>query len=309
MGTQKEKQIMTTHLVYQAYGKKSVLDQTLYSILSAIPYIEKENLDVKIVIYTDNKPFFDKFLNGFKFVSYEELTPEKRKEWLGKINFVHRLKIGMLMDCCKKYKGHILYLDGDTYFTKSPSKIIERILPSISVMHICEDKLKPAKFSPTRKLYKFLYKNPIYVDNELLKFKDETQMWNAGVIGIHSDLTWIFDKIIKMTDELYSRYPKHIMEQFAVSYFLQKHTHIVASDDVIEHYWMQKEQYPALISAYLDSCSDYSSYQKSLNQFKLPPRIYKNPYSTFRMRVYQKVPALRPLISKINKMIESPSFE
>ncbi len=299
----------TTYFVYQAYGKKTILDQTLYSILSVIPFIQKENLNVHIVIYTDNSSYFQKFLSSFDFIHYEPLSDERRKTWLGKLKFVHRLKIEMLKDCAQKYKGHILYLDGDTYFTKSPQLVIERILPSISVMHICEDQLKPAKLLLTKKLYKFLYKTPIHVDGEMLKFKEETQMWNAGVIGVHQSFTWVFDKIIKMTDELYSRYPKHIMEQFAVSYFLQKHTHIVACDDIIEHYWMQKEVYPALISQYLDACQNYESFVKNKENLKLPPRIYKNPYATFRMRVYQKVPMLRPIISRLNQMIESPSFD
>ncbi len=301
--------MITTYLVYQAYGKKTILDQTLYSILSAIPFIQNENLNIQIVIYTDNSNYFQKFLSSFNFIKYEPLTEQKRTEWLGRIKFVHRLKIEMLKDCSQKYKGHILYLDGDTYFTKSPLSIIERIQPSISVMHIYEDQLKPAKLLLTKKLYKFLYKNPIFVDGELLKFKEETQMWNAGVIGVHQNFTWVFDKIIKMTDELYSKYPKHIMEQFAVSYYLQRHTHIVACDDVIEHYWMQKEIYPDLISKYIDSCNSYESFVKNLGSLILPHRIYKNPYATLRMRIYQKVPALRPLISKLNKIIESPSFD
>lgn len=300
---------MKTYLIYQAYGKKSNLDQTLYSVLSAIPFIEKEQLKIEIVLYTDQKPFFEKYLNGLRYVHFEPLTDDIKQNWLGKIKFIHRLKIEMLKDAAQKYQGNILYLDGDTYFTKSPQIIADRIQPTLSVMHICEDQLKPAQGLLTRKLFRFLKSTPIYVEGELQKFKTDCRMWNAGVIGVNSQMTWVFDKILKLTDELYTKYPKHIMEQFAVSYYLQKNSQVVGCDDVLEHYWMQKEEYPALISAYLDTVSNREEFFKNLSQFKLPDRIYKNPYATFRMRIYQKVPALRPTIRLLNKWIESPSIE
>ena len=48
------------NLVYQAYGLKDVLEQTLFSTISLLHHKRPES-PLKVVIYTDEKEWFEQF--------------------------------------------------------------------------------------------------------------------------------------------------------------------------------------------------------------------------------------------------------
>jgi hypothetical protein len=47
--------------------------------------------------------------------------------------------------------------------------------------------------------------------------------------------------VLALTDAIYSRFPKHIAEQFAFSYCLQKKAVVKSASEAIQHYWNLKE--------------------------------------------------------------------
>jgi predicted glutamine amidotransferase len=106
------------YIIYQVHGNIDFYNEALFSILSYYKH-NKESKN-RIVIYTENEQFFKNILPSE--VVYINITPEKIKEWRGKINFVHLVKIKIIQDIASRYNGNFLYLDTDTFFT-SKSKI------------------------------------------------------------------------------------------------------------------------------------------------------------------------------------------
>lgn len=182
-------------------------------------------------MFSDNKDFFHQiFEDKIKIIP---LTAEMIQKWRGEIDFVHRVKIEVLIDFFKRFEGHCFYIDSDTIFLDSPAEIIKGIENHELYMHINEGMIK-SKINPIfKKMYKFL---KAHTDVPL-----DSQMWNAGMIGIHNDDKDLLYKILNLTDEWYIIFPKHVIEQFAVSYILQSQKPIKATDHIIHHFWDFKE--------------------------------------------------------------------
>lgn len=276
-----------TNIVYQAYGKKEVIYQTVYSALSLIEHSKTK--DFKIIIYTDLVDFVKQFLGSFDFVKYELLTPSQMTTWKGAHNFHHRMKIEILKDCSQKYDGNILYLDGDTYFVKGVEEVLGLISENQSVMHIAEETLRKTKDILAKKIYKFLKKNKISVHGKEIIVPDNCIMWNAGAIGLHRKHHNLFQDIIDYTDALFAIYPKHLMEQHAVSYYLQEKTKVVPCDNVVEHYWNQKDSFEEAIISFFEKNQNYASYLAHKNELNLPIRYYGKPRYTFKQKFKRKI--------------------
>lgn len=66
-------------------------------------------------------------------------------------------------------------------------------------------------------------------------------MWNAGVLGISPQDGPLLQRVLSLTDALYPRYPKHIIEQFAFSVVLQEAQNLHSAAPWVLHYWNFKE--------------------------------------------------------------------
>lgn len=288
-----------TNIVYQAYGRKDIIYQTVFSILSLIETSKIK--DLRVIIYTDDIDCLKKFFASYDFVHYELLTKEQMTIWKGPHNFHHRMKIEILKDCSKKYDGNILYLDGDTYFVSDIENIFKRITENQSVMHISEGNVKKSKDPLTKKIHKFLKENKISVNGKEVKVSDDYAMWNAGAIGLHRKHHAIFQDIIDYTDELFGRYPKHIMEQHAASYYMLQTASVVPCDDILEHYWNQKDSFEEVIIPFFEKNQDLESYKKNKDQLKLPKRHHGRPRQTFKQKVKRKITSFKQKLGLIEK--------
>lgn len=222
------------YFVIQCYGKERILREAKFCVLSLLKFI-KEDANYKIVLYTDNNSFFDDIRDH---VVFEPMLPEMVQQWKGEHNFVHRVKVMMLIDFVSKYKGKFLYLDSDTWFKKSPQQLFETIDESNAVMHLPEAQLKSNANPVIKKIHRFVKANTFTLDNgETVKIPVEYSMWNAGVIGLTTQAKPIIERVLELTDKMLLAYQKHVMEQLAFSYYLQKDFTTHRSDDTIEHYW------------------------------------------------------------------------
>lgn len=280
-----------TNIVYQVYGKREHVYQTIFSALSLIEKSKPGNF--RIILYTDQIDFLKGYFSSFDFVHYEYLSPELMVKWKGAINFHHRMKIEILKDCSQKYDGNILYLDGDTYFVSDVANIINKISEDQSVMHIAEESIKNTKDYLAKKIYKFLKKNKIYVHGKEIPISSDYVMWNAGAIGLHRKHHSLFQDIIDYTDALFTQYQKHLMEQHAVSYYLQKFTRVVPCNDVLEHYWNQKDSFEEAINPFFAQNTNYESYLKNRDNLVLPVRYYGKPRYTFKQKLKRKISLMK----------------
>lgn len=222
------------YFVIQCYGKERILREAKFCVLSLLRYIQGQE-GYKIVLYTDNPAFFEDIK---EFVVCEPLPPETVQQWKGEHNFVHRVKIQMLLDFASKYSGKFIYLDSDTWFKQSPAELFTQIDDSNTLMHLPEAQLKSNANPIIKKIHRFVKANTFTLTNgEKVNIPAEYFMWNAGVIGLHTDARPVMEKVLQLTDAMLAAYQKHVMEQLAFSYFLQKEFTTRRSDDVIEHYW------------------------------------------------------------------------
>jgi hypothetical protein len=256
-------------LVYQAYGVTDVMRQTTFSIVTLLGQL-KESKALRVVVYTDKPEFFYDFFKGESRIHFEVVSLEQIKKWRGAIDFVHRVKIEILKDASNKFSGPLFYADGDTYFLESPRALFMQVSDQISLMHIPESALDKGKDPISKKMNRFVKKNVFKVDSKDVKIESSTVMWNAGVIGVSESNKKFFDQIVQLTDEMHSRYPKHVNEQLAVSFVLQKNTRVLAANEVIYHYWNQKDEYQRAIDVFLAKNNTLAAAIGSLKLFQYP---------------------------------------
>lgn len=233
---------MQNVILYQAYGGLPFINECRYSLLR---YLHVYNLtpptDTAIVIYTDAPEQFADFQPFISTLSTQQLTEYTIQKWRGAQNFVHRVKIEMLIDFLKHYNGNVLYCDTDTYLTSPVHSIFSNIAAGNFYMHADEGRIDK-KHNPTfHKWERFLSTTPISFNQKTLLFHRTLHMFNAGVVGLNSQNREVLHDVLALTDTVYQKFPKHIAEQFAFSYCLQKSGSIKTADSLIAHYWNLKE--------------------------------------------------------------------
>lgn len=266
---------MKTLLVYQSYGNEQGHIQTLYSVLTALAFASE---NTEIHIYTDNIPAFSLIENE---VMFHKLDTNIIQEWRGVHDFTHRLKIMMLLDLHSQFsQSPVLYLDGDTFFTQNYTDIIHTINDKSVLMHIRE---YPVNTHGTGQMKRFR-KNMKHLTFQNEPIDLNVYMWNAGVIGFMPAHIPVLHKVIEFVDEIYPKYPKHIIEQFAVSYFFQKEYKVQPSDAYITHYWDKKPEYTQSIMRFLSHYTECSTAVSAIQKQGLI-----QPFFTQKAKWWQKI--------------------
>ena len=259
-------------IVVQAYGRKDIIDQSIFAVLTVLRW---NTLD-EVWIYTDQAERLTSFFKSIGRVVIVPITPEQIKTWRGQIDFVHRVKLEVLKHASQNLNEPLLYLDGDTVFLQSPESLRSRIGSGHHLMHIEESRLDQARDPLTKKMAKFCRKNVLPLKSGALRVPSTTSMWNAGVIGLYPQHFGLLDQMIEFTDVAYALYQKHVIEQLAVSYFLQSTGGVSPSDDVIHHYWQTKDVWQQKIDSFLAQIKTVQEGIQLLEQFDwtlpVPPR-------------------------------------
>jgi hypothetical protein len=277
-------------LVYQAYGRSDIVQQVLFSVVSLKSHYSGK-FPFEIEIYTDRKSDLEDFFQNEAQIRLIEFTNQDLQKWRGEIQFVHRVKLEILKAASAEGSA-VVYLDGDTYFKANPDPLFRQISDSVSLMHLRESSLAEGFDLLTRKIAKFVKRKSFQTKTETLNIPPETEMWNAGVIGVSAQNTKWFQPMIDLTDVLYSKYQKHVMEQLAVSYYLNRETEVLPAESLIHHYWDQKPEFDLAIARFILEKPSFRSAVRDLSQFQWPaPRPVK--------------PAIRPgILSKLRKVFE-----
>ena len=77
-------------------------------------------------------------------------------------------------------------------------------------------------------------------------------MYNAGVIGLHPADFGALGEALTFTDRAVKLGYSHIWEQLGVSVALGRRSDIGTVDDVVHHYWDQREEYSDKIAGCLE---------------------------------------------------------
>lgn len=270
--------------LYQAYGRKDVIDQVKVSAASLVKHLD---INDKIVIYTDQKAELEIFFNDSK-VHLVGFDQETLKKWRGEINFVHRVKLEIILDTLSRFSDDLFYLDGDTIFLKSPERLKNEVKSDRFVMHICEGKLKEERDPLAKKLHRFLKGKKYQLDGKEISIDGDIAVWNAGVIGLPKQFaSTLIGDALDLTDQLYKQYAKHTMEQLAVSYVLQKTGIIMPADEEVLHYWYGKEEAQARIDQFLVENKNFQDCISKIEGFQIPTqKPKKKPKLSFLKKIF-----------------------
>src|SRR5688572_16821437 len=169
-------------LVTQAYGSPRVIQQARFAVLTFLHYALASHEPWTVIVYTDTPEAFGDLGPG---VVIEPIHDARVRAWRGAIDFVHRVKLEILLDCLERHDGTLLYVDSDTWFDGDPWRLYERIGPADAVMHECEGRLDAEPNGFLRKVHRFVRNNAFQLaDGETVRIPGSTAMWNAGVIGL-----------------------------------------------------------------------------------------------------------------------------
>jgi len=229
----------TCHLVTQAYGLDEIRVQALYLAHSALAW--RGDLDLRVHLYVDDPAPF-RGVEGR--CELQVMTPERIRDWRGPCDFVHRLKPLMIQDLARAHPADpFLYLDADTFFVAPVEQVFARIGPGRGVMHLQEYPVATTETGQIQRFRKAMRKRrfegaPVDLDGF---------MWNAGAVGIDPAQYGILERWIRFIDEIYPHYEKGLVEQYSISLLLQRAAAVAPCDDLVFHYWYQKDEYVAAI--------------------------------------------------------------
>jgi hypothetical protein len=229
------------YLVYIAFGSDDFRNEALCSVLSYL-LVRKPDEDTTVLIYTDNANHFQQLAEATAPIIYEEVEPTQWQQWRGEIDFVHRIKVEVLLHAVQKYGGNTLFLDSDTFFLQSPTPIFDALAAGQHFMHKYESTLSTSS-GLHRTLYDILRQQP---PTDWTSHLATTKMYNAGAIGLGATDIPLLERVLALTDSLYRIHSSHVMEQLSFSMCLAQTGLVQEVAPYVLHYWHMKDTRPVL---------------------------------------------------------------
>lgn len=220
-------------VIFLSYGHGPHVAETVFSVLSAWRR-SRADRDVGLLIYTDRPgDFFD------VPVATRTITDDDMQRWQPSGAYPRRCKTEVLRDALRTLDHPVALVDSDTWFRRSPRRIIDRVAPGRVALHLDEGPLA-ATNSPVKHAFLADLRHHTFHDSRggHLRFGDQVGMWNSGVTGIHPADAVLLDDTLTVVDQLWGAFPQRLfLEQFALSSTVVRATRPQATDDVVYHYW------------------------------------------------------------------------
>ena len=241
-------------LLIQAYGGERHIRQARFAALTFQHWALRAAEPPRVLIYTDRPALFAALGDNVRVMPVDDA---RLRAWRGAIDFVHRVKLEVLLDALAGGVGRLLYVDGDTYFRVDPATLFARIAPGRALMRVSEGPFSNRRTGIQRKMHDFVRANAFTLpDGEEVRLPETTEMWDAGVIGIHASDAPLLRRALALTDTMFPRFPKHVIEQVAVSHVLQTRTALEPVGDDVFHYWKHAHELEPVIAAFFAGHAD-----------------------------------------------------
>ena len=220
-------------LVYLSVGAGRHVDELRFSIMSAGQHL-RDDSTWNIVLYTDDAaPFAD------LPVDVVPVDAATWSDWVGPHGYVWRAKINVIATALSTPgMTRCVYVDGDTYFVRSPDELFRRVGPGRSVLHTREGWPPPPEVDALAHVLE--RHQPTDTAGRPWSFGNDRASWNAGVVGLHEDEVDLCEEVLDLTDQLlahgFGEY-SHTSEQLAFAVCLTARTSVRGCQDVLVHYW------------------------------------------------------------------------
>jgi len=286
-------------ILYISFSNITIHYQNLFSILSCLYYIKNSKEIEEIIVFTDNKSFFEKWLFNFTIVKYYDLSPNKIIEWKGKYKYVFRIKIKAIEYVLLNNYTKILYLDGDTFFKDNPTKLFEKISKGNTIMYKKESNFGDENNKNWDCIRTHINANRFNIDNHTFNISLSHYMWNAGVIGIDFNDSSLIKKVLDLTDQYCSQVNlnKYHQDQVMFSYVFQTYSLIEPAEGIIFHYCYgyHKENFNLILKRF------FNKEFKNLNYQKLLERVHEISLQEIPNKPVSNI--YKEMISFLNKRI------
>ncbi|WP_146211019.1 hypothetical protein [Quadrisphaera granulorum] len=229
------------HLVYISFGEGRHVDEVRFSVQTAARHLPTGGGSWRITLWTD-RPEQWKDLP----VEVVEVSSEQARAWMGPHQYVWRAKIEVLSAALEASGGgRCLYVDGDTWWKRSPSVVFDRIGPGRSVMHLREGRPPAPEVAALQHVLG--RHEPLDLTGRPWAFPADRDSWNAGVIGLHPADAAVCAEVAHLTDQLLEHGfddHSHTSEQLAFAVGLASRTTVSESRDAVIHYWPSEMREP-----------------------------------------------------------------
>jgi hypothetical protein len=217
-------------LLYLVHGAEYFHHEVFFSIVSALSFLRHEaetpeKPEIRVV--TDRPDLYAALP-----VCIDALDAQTRAEWAGVFAFHWRMRYPCIRTMLQQHERVVL-IDGDTFFTKSPSHLFFRIMPGHLLCHRIEGKLG-ASDGASSELFRQL-------ENADLTHDRNARLFNAGVIGINRVDEGFLEAPLALLDRFYPDLGKiYIFEQICISVAAHKRLRLNTCADTLVHYWSRK---------------------------------------------------------------------
>ena len=232
---------MSDLLLYMSYGRDCYHQETMFSILSARRFMTGGEA-WRPLVYTD-RPADYEWLD----VEVHELTPTLMHEWIGE-GYPFRRKVACILDVLESGVGKLAFLDGDTYFKKDPRHLFDRIGPGRACLHLRELRLARRAGTAGPVLERLFSKDLVRdAADRPVRLRPREAMWNSGVIGVDAADADKVRAALRLIDDVWEHEQSvHTLEQFALGHVLAAEARLSESDDLVFHYWHNRQRAPFL---------------------------------------------------------------
>ena len=174
------------------------------------------------------------------------LDDERMKMWSGKHRYKFRIKIKAVEFMYQQHPGEdLLFVDCDTFLYGSLQVLKDRLAGGAGLMH--QNEGHPSGMSgPALKMWNTMKERRVGD----ITIGEEHDLWNSGVIGIPTaKIRQVVNDWLLLCDEMLEHGVKAFnMEEYALSIALFCHTTLKATDDLVGHYWGNKEVWEQMVS-------------------------------------------------------------
>src|SRR5579864_9352693 len=194
---------MQKTILYLSHGGQKYHDQTRYSVLTLLALLLEQNRnDYRIAVYTDRPDQ----VPAHDLVQPVEVSPADLAAFRGPLDYVHRIKLGILQRALGEHGAPLIYVDGDTRWLHVPDEPFAAL---------SEDAPDPGSISPC-----YLYRVEGTITTSffpqyfhLLQRKRQQlaawrlspdppwTMWNSGTVGIPKQSAGFIDDVLRVNDE------------------------------------------------------------------------------------------------------------
>ena len=281
------------HLLYLIFGDNYPNYLQAYASIISFRANCKELKTINVI--TDHPIWFESFREDINVIT---LSQEQLREWKGTHNYFWRAKIKAIETLSKMYQNEpIVYLDTDTFLYQNKSKIADTLANNKALMHLNEGAIKNDSSKAVKKMHQQIAALSDAPVEDLANY----DMWNAGVVATpNTKNSKEFALALSICDFLcQNKVTDRLLEQFSLSAAL-KHTYgLEESEDVIAHYWSNKEEWNQYWSEFfLSNIFQGFDLKQTVDKFtqqdfsKMPPitKISKNTKNRLIKWVENKFP-------------------